>query len=450
MTGRITKKLKNRFAKDSIGFAYVMCGKELTEYQEKVLLDDSRRIIVCAGRQVGKSTVISMKALWKAWCFDKQDIMITAPTERQAEIVYEKIYETISANPVMYNDTSKFTMRETKFRNGSVIRCLPSGYTGDTIRGYTCDMIIVDEAQSVPDDVFVSIIPAVMVKGGQMILLGTPGRGRTGYFWQAWNDSEWSKHRVTSYESPFIEKEEIESFRKVKGEVAFKREIMAEFIDADDMFFDLNVIDELAVLTKKSKPKAGWRYYCGIDWARYGNDYNSVVMVGVHPDEEQYQMHGFWIRGKKPLTDIIGWAVKLISKWRPRVVVADATSGWGAAVDRLRERLYELDLGVEVRDFNFSKQSMRKEMYWNLRRLLDDRKLLLIKNDTLFSQFESYRVRYSSNGQEMIKKEGKNDDIVDALALACWGISSSGLEWKVADFIDVDVVARESFNRSWY
>jgi len=156
----------------------VMCGKELTEYQEKVLLDDSRRIIVCSGRQVGKSTVTVVKALWRAWCFDKQDIMIVGPSERQAEIIYNKIYEMILANPVLYNDTVRFTIRKTQFRNGSVIRCSPGGHTGDFIRGFACDMIIVDEAQNVNDEVFVSIMPGRTERG--KVIVDTSGIAKIG------------------------------------------------------------------------------------------------------------------------------------------------------------------------------------------------------------------------------------------------------------------------------
>ena len=47
-----------------------------------------------------------------------------------------------------------------------------------------------------------------------------------------------------------------------------------------------------------------------------------------------------------------------------------------------------------------------------------------------------------STGEEMIKKEGERDDLVDALALAMWGVKSRGDIIEFADFINVDKMVR--------
>lgn len=429
-----------KFRKDPVLFAEILCGTELTDYQKEMIRDEHKRVIFCCGRQVGKTTVTSIKALWRAYCFDNQDIMIISATERQAEIVYRKIMDIVLANPIIRRDVNRLTMRRMEFKNGSIIRCLPAGVSGETIRGYTCDMVIVDEAQSVNDDVFVSIMPALMVKRGQLILMGTPSKGKTGFFWKAWIDDEFSKHRVPSVASPFISKDEVEVFRRIKGEIAFKREILAEFVDADDAFFDLDLVKNAMILKRKTAPQEGYIYYMGIDWARYGSDYNAVVVVGIDENgEEIAEMHNFWIRGKRPMNDVIGWIVNKIEKWKPLYVYADATGGWGAAVDRLREALEEKKIMTTVKDFNFSKHNLRRELYWNLRRMIEDNKLKLIDDDGLFEQFDSFKIKYSSTGQEQIKKEGEHDDVVDALALACWTLYEGGqFKWTVGEFINVD------------
>ncbi|MEM5854568.1 MAG: terminase large subunit [Candidatus Aenigmatarchaeota archaeon] len=431
----LAKRKRDKFAK-------LMCGYDLTDYQKKILYDDSRRIIVCASRQIGKSTVVAVKALWKAWCFDDQDIMIVAPTERQAEIVYSKIREIVLVNPILMATANKITMRKIEFDNNSKIRCLPAGHTGEYIRGYTADMVIVDEAQSVPDEVFVSVLPALIVKNGQIVVLGTPSHGKVGFFWQAWISNEWSKHRITAYESPFLKRDEIETFRKMKGEIIFRREMMAEFVDADDAFFDIGKVYEVAkIKRRKNEPAENYVYYFGIDWARMGRDHTACVIIGVNVDTEQLEMHNYYLRQKRTMDETLNWVIDLIRKWKPLAVAVDSTSGWGAMADMLRDKLNKTNFETRVVEVNFSKPILRKELYYNLKRMIEEEKIFLLRDEVVLTQFEGFRTKVTTSGIEHIKKEGESDDIVDALALACWCITGGGLgKIYVADFMDIDKV----------
>lgn len=448
-TEEAIKMLREKLRDDPVKFAYVMCGKKLTEYQKKIIEDKSEKIIVCASRQCGKSFVTSIKALWRAWCNSNQDIMLIAPTERQAEIIYSNIYEFVINNPVLYRTAVKLTQRKMEFDNGSVIRCLPAGHTGEGIRGYTCDMVVVDEAQSVPDEVFVSVIPSLLVKRGQLILLGTPSFGKQGFFWTAWISDGWSKHRITVFDNPFVDKKDVEAFKKMKGEVAYRREFLAEFVEADDSFFNLESVYAVATLTRKASPVDGYVYYCGVDWARKGASQNAVVIVGVN-DEGIIEMHNFWYRTGRSMTEILNWVMGIIEKWKPKIVVADATSGWAGVVDRLKEMVSSSGVGSTVQEFNFGRHAVRREAFWNVKRLIEDKRLFLINDEKLLSQFDNFRVSYTVDGRELIKKEETNTDLVDALVMACWGIGEQGMEWKVADFINIDAFPRGVFGAPYF
>jgi hypothetical protein len=66
-----------------------------------------------------------------------------------------------------------------EFVNGSVIEALPA--IERTVRGFSVDLLIVDEAAGVPDHDYHGLLPTLAaIKGGQ-VLLSTP-RGKRGFF----------------------------------------------------------------------------------------------------------------------------------------------------------------------------------------------------------------------------------------------------------------------------
>jgi len=65
---------------------------KLDEWQEKVLKTKGN-LCICSGRQVGKSTIISQDAGDYASNNRNKSIMIIAATERQALLLFEKVFK---------------------------------------------------------------------------------------------------------------------------------------------------------------------------------------------------------------------------------------------------------------------------------------------------------------------------------------------------------------------
>ena len=120
---------------------------ELTLDQwQKDILATKGSICLCSGRQVGKSTIVSMKAGNFAMDNPNKTIMIIARVERQALLLFEKvlgyIYE--KDRPSIKRGKDKPTKHKIILKNGSTILCLPAGESGYGIRGYTIDLLIAD------------------------------------------------------------------------------------------------------------------------------------------------------------------------------------------------------------------------------------------------------------------------------------------------------------------
>jgi phage FluMu gp28-like protein len=127
---------------------------------------------------------------------------------------------------------------------GSRVIALPSSET--TIRGYAAvDLVIIDEAARVPDELIQAVRPmrATSAGGGRLIGLSTP-RGRRGWFFDAWHgDGDWNRVRVTTDMCPRISQEFLDSELRELGAQRFAEEFGLEFLEADDAVFPTAVID---------------------------------------------------------------------------------------------------------------------------------------------------------------------------------------------------------------
>ena len=110
----------------------------LDEWQKEVLKTKGN-IALRSGRQVGKSTVISIKAGEYAVNNPNSSIMVISATERQAYLLFSKVLAYIHDNfrKEIKAGKDRPTKSEIRLKNGSIIRCLPTGLDCLGIPGFT-------------------------------------------------------------------------------------------------------------------------------------------------------------------------------------------------------------------------------------------------------------------------------------------------------------------------
>jgi len=406
--------------KDPVIFALSL-GIRPFPYQVDFLLDDSKRIIWVAGRQSGKTTMAGIKALWYALTHDNSLILIVAPTFRQSQILFDKIRQFILENSWINEKVAYLTKTHVEFKNGSKIISLPSGHEGYNIRGYTADMIIIDEAAYVPDEVYIAIEPALAIKDGTLILIGTP-RGKIGRFCQAWISPFFSKHHNTVYDNPLISKEYVEEQKQNMTEAEFRQEFLGEFIEESDTFFPLYLIEQSVedpkLLKEEIPDHVKYYYYLGVDPARLGEDETAFVIIKEPKDltSKEPKKVVYWQTLPKTLiTDIIARIKDLHYKWKFDKILIDETGLGAGVVDQLMKEI------PVVQGITFTHKN-RNELYQRLKYDME-KGLLKIPNERKWKeQFHSITYEYTSAGGLKIKKsEQGHDDLVDATALANYG-----------------------------
>lgn len=128
-------------------------------------------------------------------------VLLLSPSQRQSTELMHAVKAVLR-----YLDRPK-QEAETKITlaNGSRIISLPGGE--GTIRGFSADLLIIDEAAQVPDETYAAVRPMLAVTNGRLIALTTP-HGARGWFYEAWRDGTgWERTRVPASEVPRISAE---------------------------------------------------------------------------------------------------------------------------------------------------------------------------------------------------------------------------------------------------
>jgi hypothetical protein len=176
--------------------------------------------------------------------------LILSPTQRQSGELFKKVRTYFGLVGVHVPIASESALR-LELENGSRIVSLPG--KEDTVRGFSgVDLLIIDEAARVSDDLYFAVRPMLAVSGGRLLALSTPF-GKRGWFFSEWSsDRDWMRVKVTAKDCPRITEEFLAEERLALGEWWFTQEYECEFRDAIDSVFSRESI--LASLTSKVTP----------------------------------------------------------------------------------------------------------------------------------------------------------------------------------------------------
>jgi hypothetical protein len=409
-------------------FIMKVVGMTPLKYQAEFLEDNADKIIIVGGRQIGKSTMLSWKAVWKAFTHPKEDILIIAPTFRQAQIVYSKVYELCSSNEFLNKHLVKLTLSETRFDNGSIIRCLTAGREGSFARGFAASMIIFDEASLIPEEVFISLEPAMAVRGTQLILSGTP-MGKRGRFFSVWENNfmrrnkKWSTYKIPTRDNPYVSKEFLEEERSIMTGEQFAQEYEAEFLENVGRFYPLELVLENASDYEYSLEgkKVEGQFFIGVDVARMGTDETAIVVIFVPKDRDHLKVEVSFAKtmSKADIVQVAREVSEIFTIVRAERVFIDQIGIGSGVLDLLK-----LNIGAKVTGVALEGKR-REEAYNNLKVLMENRKLRLNENDRkMLYQFGGYTLKVGVTGaMRIVKDDSLHDDLVDALVLALFGLS---------------------------
>lgn len=255
-----------------------------SELMEASLPDSGHRLLACkSGHGVGKSTCASWIALHNAICFYPQKTVLTAPTSAQLfdALFAELKSQLIRLPPAIKNLFEVYSERITlkSDPSGSFISCRTSRKeTPEALQGIHSDrvLIIVDEASSVPGEVF-SSAGGSLSGNATLILLGNPTRPE-GYFFDAFTrlSDKWWTRTVSSEDSKRVTPEYIQEMedRYGRDSPTFQIRVEGLFPESSDDTLISNTLVESAVDRDVDPVKGPVTY--GLDVARFGSDKSAL------------------------------------------------------------------------------------------------------------------------------------------------------------------------------
>lgn len=192
-------------------------GKEvisLRKFQKTLLKNfkDFKRNIILSSRQSGKSTIVTVYALWKVCFFEHQRIAIVANKGETAEQIFERIKMSFEDLPLYLKPAIK-SWRKNGFdlSNGSSI--FISSASTSAIRGRSINILIIDECAHIQNDLmkelWKSVVPAISSnKNGEIIVISTPnGADKDNKFYELYleaqkENSVWKMEVVNWWDIP--------------------------------------------------------------------------------------------------------------------------------------------------------------------------------------------------------------------------------------------------------
>ena len=396
---------------------------QLDNWQEQVLATKSN-LVLRSGRQVGKSTIIGLKAAKYALLNSNKLIMVISKTERQAGLLFTKIL----ANIVNIDKTQikkgkdRPTKQRIRLKNNSTIHCLPAGDTGYGIMGFTIDLLIADEAAFIPEEVWNSIIPALAVTHGCIWLLSTPFI-KKGYYYECFNDPTFTSFHQSSEECPRRDDIFLAHKKSILTKAQYAQMYLGMFVDELMQFFS----DAIIVKACKGKriPKEDNKdYYLGVDIARMGEDESTFQIV---KKEKNKIIHVENIITTKTLTtQTTSKILELEQIYNFKKIYVD-DGGLGVGVfDQL---LSEESTRRKIVPINNARRSLDKEetvrkkllkedLYNNLLKLMERGEIVLLDDDEIKASLKSVQFEYNDRGRMLIG--GDYTHIAEGLIRAAW------------------------------
>jgi Terminase large subunit, T4likevirus-type, N-terminal len=216
-------------------------GIALDPWQADALTTPARDILLLCSRQAGKSLVAALLALREAVYRPGSLVLALSPSERQSKRLLRVIRRYYAALQRQAPAISEGVLG-LELRNGSEIHALP-GREG-TIRGFSeVDLLIIDEAARVADDLYASVRPMLAISQGRLIALSTPF-GKRGFFHREWTEGgpDWHRAKVTAYDVPRIPVAWLEAERARIGDFWFLQEYGCQFMDSDDQLYATDLV----------------------------------------------------------------------------------------------------------------------------------------------------------------------------------------------------------------
>jgi hypothetical protein len=463
-----TKRLR-----DDLGYFADAIGCSLTPWQLHALTLITFITTIVAPRQSGKSRSLAVLALWMAFRHKEIHVLIISAGEDSSRRLLGEIRAIVAACPLLRASAVDEFAGLLTLSNGSQIRSVPASER--QIRGWTVDLLLVDEAVLVPDDLLLgAAFPTTAARPNAHIVLASSATSASGAFYDHSVRGEAGDEHVRTYrwslgDATWIAPSVIASARASMSEMRFAAEYEGVFASGADALFPRHVLDA-ALCDRKLHAfdalEGPARIYGGVDWGAV-QDRNCLCAIARVPNTSTFTVVAAhrWLQGIElhkvtsaiadspalfgvltmetnglglPLSQEV---VRLMRERHPfegggverQAIVIDAANYRSAKkAQKYRTPSHRRDPAFVTRKIMHFRSAESKAAAYSALRLLIDRGQLTIPRDAeeLTRELQLLRVNLNPTGGEKIEASSGHDDFPDALTLALAPHKLQSGEWR--------------------
>jgi hypothetical protein len=221
-------------------------------WQEALLFDPGRQVLLNCSRQSGKSSVAAALAIHTALFRPGSLTLLVSPSLRQSTELFRKVLDAYQA---LGGRLPVRSMSQTRLELPSGSRVIGLPGREQTVRAFSkVALLVIDEAARVPDDLYRALRPMLAVSQGRLVCLSTPF-GRRGFFYQEWTDprANWQRVQVSWRQCPRIAPEFIAAERQALGDAWIRQEYECSFEALEGLVYP-DFAKRCAVQTAPSQP----------------------------------------------------------------------------------------------------------------------------------------------------------------------------------------------------
>lgn len=429
---KIQRKLRQA-KHDPACFAETYLGLKPFPYQMEFLRDTAERIAACCGRKVGKTTLSAIRGLHFAFFNAGVTVLIVSATLRQSMILFGEIQRMVESSALVRLKVKASSRTTVEFDHGSRIVALPCGPTGYSLRGYNADMVILDEANFVREEVVNGVIRPMLIARPRscFIMVSTPW-SRNHPFYRAIEekDSGFHVYRWPSRLNPLVTQEKLDDERKSAGELIFRREYEAQFVEESSCYFphdlilqcvdgDYELLSDEAVFQGEFEGS----YHLGVDFGKRV-DHTVLAVLEKSTDRVTRLVYLKQLPLGTLYSAVTGWIRRLNASFRFSTVTLDQTGVGEAPLEDVKAFLPRAE-GIIL------SSKTKLDVLSNLRLVMEHKRLLIPLDRELVSEMNGEHYEMSRTGELLFSHPaGSHDDQLWALALSAWGARISHPTWK--------------------
>lgn len=427
------------------GFVKIKLYPFQKEAIEKV--NDNRKIIVKAGRQVGKTTMVVGYILWYIIFNEDKFVAILANKASTAREILSRIKIAYEALPLWLQQGVKvWNKGDIELENNC--RVMATSTASSAIRGFSISLLYLDEFAFVPsniaDEFFTSVYPTISSGTTSKILISSTPNGMNHYY-KMWTEAVEKLNGFIPIEAnwrqvPGRDQKWADDQKSVLGEEKFLQEMECEFMGSAGTLISAYALKSLAFVTPINlsdsgikifnPPIANHNYIIVADTSRgKGLDYSALTVI----DTTQIPYKLVATYRDNNISPLVYPTIikKLGDYYNQAYVLVEINDNGQQVVDTLFEDYdYENILStVEIQKkititWGYGNKSQRgirttksvKRLGCSiLKNLIENQKLIIQDFDTI-----AELSTFVSNNNSFEAEEGSHDDLVMCLVLFSW------------------------------